>query len=267
LADCTSLAGRTDLSILAAGGSRIRSRSEYLVIDTPGNPGYFWGNYLYFRKAPTATDVDRWQSLFRREFAAEPRVRHFTFGWDEQTPGTEFPEFLRDATSVLALEAAKLVKPPRAFETLLVRPLESDADWEAMVQNQISCRLEGFKLESYEPFKRRQAATFRAMSEAGRGHWWGGFVAGRLVAECGLFLFGNLGRFQAVGTHPEFRRRGICAALVHEISLRTLAANPERTLVMCAAADEPAERVYRSVGFEPRQRQWALCRYPSDEWM
>ena len=38
-------------------------RGEYLVIQTPANPDFYWGNYLIFANPPAKGDFDRWRGL------------------------------------------------------------------------------------------------------------------------------------------------------------------------------------------------------------
>jgi predicted GNAT family acetyltransferase len=100
-------------------------------------------------------------------------------------------------------------------------------------------------------------ARYRRMSEAGRGAWFGAFLGARLVADLGVFSdeTGTLARFQSVGTHPDFRRRGICGALVHQASEWALNTLRVGTLVMAADEEYHAARIYESVGFQPTERQ------------
>lgn len=259
-----SLGAQTDLTILAGQGARITPREGYLAVATEKNPGYYWGNFLHFREAPRAGDLARWEQLFRHEFRFQPGVLHTAFSWDGDAPGEVAPftsaGYDHDPGTVLTL--GELRRPERAAQGLSVRELRGDAGWEGMISNQIACRPDGFELGPYELFKRRQATAYRALAERGAGDWWGAFLGDELVADCGLFFTGSLGRFQSVGTHPAWRRRGICAALIHEVSRRGLARG--HTLVMVAGTDEPAERIYRSVGYVPTERQHGVCRRPSN---
>jgi GNAT superfamily N-acetyltransferase len=96
------------------------------------------------------------------------------------------------------------------------------------------------------------------MADAGLGAWFGAFVEGRLVADRGVFVEGGVARFQAVETHPEFRRRGICATLVHESARHALATLGAERLVMVADAHYHAGRIYESLGFRPTERQLGM---------
>jgi hypothetical protein len=46
--DVASLGFQTDLMIRRLAGSVIVDRREYLVVRTPANPGFWWGNFLLF---------------------------------------------------------------------------------------------------------------------------------------------------------------------------------------------------------------------------
>ena len=167
---------------------------------------------------------------------------------------------------VLTLEKNALKRPKYPFSNLEIRPLKDDKDWEAAIHNQIDCRPESFKLEAYLPFKRVQMRKYRAMSDAGLGNWFGAFLEGRLVAECGLYCFNGVGRYQAVGTHPDFRKKGICGNLIYEsakLSFETLGA---KTLVMVADPEYHAAKVYESVGFTPTEKAIGMYRYPKEQW-
>jgi len=97
------------------------------------------------------------------------------------------------------------------------------------------------------------------------GNWYGAFLNNELVADCGLFIFDKVGRFQSVGTHPAFRGRGICGNLVHHVSHEALANRKAEVLVMCADPEYHAARIYESVGFKPTEKAIGLCRWPK-EW-
>lgn len=270
LADVRSLAPQTDLFIHQYRGL-LRERSGYIVGETPDNPGFFWGNFLFFPRAPQSGDLVKWKELFRKEFAHQPLVRHYAFFWDEESEG-DAAEFLRagfqaETGSVLALSDGGLLKPVKdPKEAITVRPIATEAEWEAVTRNQIACRLDGWKLETYTPFKRKQMAQYRRMVSDGHGHWWGAFRGEELVAECGLFYSGNVGRFQNVGTAPAHRRKGYCSRMVHEICGRAFRENKSRTLVIVAEEDEPADFIYRSVGFAPAGKQFTLTWWPREEW-
>ena len=68
-----------------------------------------------------------------------------------------------------------------------------------------------------------------------------------------------MARYQAVETHPQWRRHGLAATLVYEASLWA-DRHGARSLVVVAARGGPAAGVYRSLGFSERERQVSLLR-------
>jgi ribosomal protein S18 acetylase RimI-like enzyme len=60
----------------------------------------------------------------------------------------------------------------------------------------------------------------------------------------------SLGQFEPVGTHPDFRRRGLARAVLHEGLARLAATGIERARVMTGGANEPAASTYLASGFD-----------------
>lgn len=254
---------RTDL-LFARYDSDILDRGDYTVVRTPSNPTFHWGNFLIFPRAPEASDPHapgtgdaiRWSAAFLREFGHYPALRHRAYTWDAGKIGpaarAEFATLgvSLETNRVLTMESAGALRVPAKFATdVEVRELATDAEWEAAIENQIATRRDVFTRENYEPFKRRQFDRYRRMHAAGLGGWFGAFLEGRLVADLGLYHERGVGRFQSVGTHPDFRRRGICARLVHDVCRIGLTNQGIGTLVMVADDADHAAKIYESVGF------------------
>jgi hypothetical protein len=79
-----SLGYRADLAILALEGSQITDRGDHLVIRTPGNPDYWWGNFLLLRDLRPGSGR-AWLARFAAEF---PGAQHIALGLDETDAGT-----------------------------------------------------------------------------------------------------------------------------------------------------------------------------------
>lgn len=261
-----SLGYFTDLRILEGFGATITERAAYWVIETPTNPGYYWGNFLLFRAAPGPGDYQRWMELFAQEFAHARAVQHRAFGWDAPTKeGSDVAPFLAagfERQDAMVLVTGEPLPPPRPCPDLDVRPLQTEAEWEAALRNQVACRSAGFQEEDYRVFKRRQMADYRALAEAGSGAWLGAFLGDRLVGELGVFVFDGVGRYQSVGTDPAHRRRGVCGTLVYQAARHALEQLGAERLVIVADPDDQATRVYQSVGFIPYEPVFGVCRRP-----
>ena len=101
-----------------------------------------------------------------------------------------------------------------------------------------------------------------AMQSAGSGLWFGALTGGVLAADCGLVHDGVMGRFQYVETQAEWRRRGLCRALVWHVCHHAFGALGLQHLVMCADPHDVAISIYRSVGFLQVDSHWCLQRRP-----
>jgi ribosomal protein S18 acetylase RimI-like enzyme len=253
-----SLGYRTDL-IFPKFDGQIFDRGDYLVILTPTNPTFYWGNFILFANPPDKGDLERWKVIFAREIGGPLKAEHFAFGWDtvDGKLGQVQP-FLDDGFNLnqaVVLTTGQVKIPPKYNQEVLVRPLTADWEWEQATQNQIACRAPEHCLEDYQVFKRDQMRRYRLMSRVGLGHWFGAFLGKQLVAELGVFTSGKLGRFQQVGTHPDFRRQGICGALVYQASRFAFEKMQLETLVMVADEHYHAAKIYESIGFEPQEHQ------------
>lgn len=254
----TSLAWRTDLALLEQGGSEVTHHDDHVVVRTPGNPSYYWGNFVLVPRPPGPGEVDAWLALLERTF---PGSRHRAIGVD----GTDGR--LEDLAPLAAaglepdvsttMTATAVHPPPRPNTEADVRPLTTDDDWE----QQLDFRLQDD--EGTPAFVVPKVAAERSLVEGGAGRWYGAFLDGRLVSSLGLVEASpGLGRFQQVMTLPEVRGRGLAGTLVHAASRWALEERGLSTLVMVADPGYLAIRVYRSVGFADTETQLMALRTP-----
>jgi hypothetical protein len=75
----TSLGYRTDLMLLQLSGSELTDKGEYVVIRTPANPTFWWGNYLLYRTPFAPGALAGRLEVFRQEF---PAAKHGALGID-----------------------------------------------------------------------------------------------------------------------------------------------------------------------------------------
>jgi hypothetical protein len=258
----TSLGFVTDL-IFHRGEAIVTDHGDCLVVETPHNPSFYFGNLLHFAAPPREEDAALWPARFAAAFAGRPEVRHVTFSWDGPIGAAEsFVPLGYRLERQVVLAARAVHRPPKCDDGAEVRALVSDEDFEVAVANHVALREDRFEAAPYERFARAQFGRWRRMAAAGLGAWHGAFVDGRLAADCGLFFddAAGVGRFQSVGTLPGYRRRGLCGRLVWEVARAGLARVP--TLVMVADALYHAARIYESVGFERVETAFAVCLEP-----
>ncbi|WP_037603488.1 GNAT family N-acetyltransferase [Streptacidiphilus rugosus] len=255
-----SLGFRTDVSLLELAGSVVTDHGTHLVVRTPANPGFYWGNFLLLGAPPRPGDAARWSALFAAEF---PDARHRAFGVDGVS-GDAGDSAERAALGVTAeittVLTARGLLPSTAGPHADIRALSGDDDWRQALELDYAC----YGLPSDDNgrrFAERRVAGYRGLCEAGHGSWIGAFVDGRLRAGAGLFATGpELARFQNVETHPDFRRRGLAAAVLRHAARHALPAAADRTLVIVADPDDDAIRLYRALGFADAERQVQLQR-------
>ena len=259
--DIQGLGWRTDLALLEISGSLLEDRGDHVVVRTPDNPTFWWGNFVLLAAPPTdAADARQWLGVFEAEF---PAAEHRTFGIDG-TDGTA-----ADGAPLVALgmetevssvmTATSVHEPSRPNREATYRPLESDADWEQQVELTMAGESVGYDRE----FSEGRARAHRGLAEAGHGQYWGAFEDGRLLSSMGLFRASpGLARFQTVKTHPDARGKGLAGTLVHEISRFGFTDLGAETLVMVADPEYLAIRVYRGVGFADTEVQIGVERKP-----
>lgn len=244
----------------------IADRGDYLVVRTPSNPTYYWGNFLLFEGPPGEGDFDRWREVFAVEIGTPPTTRHIALGWDgadgECGQVRPFIDAGFEMESSIVLSTDRVHLPPKVCKEAQVRRIAEEWEWEAVIENQVTGRDPKFSEDGYREYAIQKMRMYRAMATQGLGHWFGAFIDGRLAGDLGLYVFDGLGRFQIVGTHPEYRRRGICGRLVHEAASFAFEHMSAERLVMVADPEYHAAKIYESVGFVPVERQMGLTLYP-----
>ena len=260
----TSLGFRTDLALLTAAGSLVEDRGTHLVIRSPENPSYFWGNFLLLAEPPVPGGEKEVVAAFHTEF---PKADHVSIGIDSEDltddarAAFEAAGMTVDLSTVLTTSR---LTAPREVEAE-VRPLVSDEDWEARAR--LSQQLyPQTSEEAFMTFARAKNAQEKKLVDAGRGQRFGAFVERALVSTAGCFVTeAGVARFQSVETHPDHRRRGLAGAVTHAAGQHALDHLGVGTLVIVADTDGEAIGLYRSLGFTDSERQ-LMMEQRSGEW-
>ncbi len=257
-----SLGLQSDLALLDA---ETIDRGHYLVVRSPQEQGFYWGNLLVFAEAPKPGELQVWSALFEREFEDLSEVRHQTFIWDAATEPCDLEEFEAagfKTVRTVVLTTSDLSSPKYPNADVMIRELRREEDWEALLELKLLCRDSEHELEPFTEYAKGRLRSYRRRIEAEQGEWYAAFVGRRLVASLGIFRSGDAARYQIVETHPEFRRQGICGTLVHDVARRALAREDVNTLVMLADPEYHAARIYESLGFAPSETLVGVCRWP-----
>lgn len=258
-ATAVGLGWRTDLALLQQSGTLVEDAGTHLVVRTPDNPAFHWGNYLLLREVPAPGSGEQWLAEFVATF---PDSAHVAIGLDLPHGSLDDAAPLVEVGLVpdlsVVLTAAALAPRP-APAGVQVRPLRGGADWEQRVD--LALARYPSDDEGYAEFVRRRSASERRRTEAGHGDWWGAFEDGRLLAGLGLFDAGSgLARYQDVETHPDAERRGLASALLDASAMHARDRLGTTTLVIVADPEAGAAGLYRRLGFVDAEVQVGLDR-------
>lgn len=249
----------TDLHMTELSGGSVTDHGTFLAVRTPDNPGYYHGNYLFLRFLPR--DLEAWVKTADEVIGAS----HICLRWDG--PGLSDAEmaaaaragFGSDDGIAMELTAVGSVK---SRADLVVRPLVFPAEWDAVVALDVACEPSEEDSAEYQLFKDRIRAARQRWLSNHAATWWGAFAGDQLVGGCGLVPCGDVGRFQVVETHPEYRRQGVCTTLIATLARAGL--KKHRALLLCAEPDGPALELYRRLGFVEVGWQRTLIRSGAD---
>jgi GNAT superfamily N-acetyltransferase len=257
-----SLGFQTDLMLRLLEGSKIVDHGGYLTVRSPGNPTFWWGNFLLMPESALRDEAAAWMARFTEAF---PRAAHMTIGvdgtggWARQPAEYLAAGFRFEHSTVMT--AAAVREPPHRNDAAECRPLATEDDWRQAIELRLACTEEP---SGAREFCERRIADERRLAEAGHGACFGAFQDGRLAAQLGLFSDGGkTARYQNVETHPSARRQGLAGTLVYHAGCYGLGALGASTLVMVADPGYSAIRIYRSVGFADLETQLSLLREPA----
>lgn len=259
-----SLGHQTDL-IFARFFGIIGEHQGCISIQSPSNRTHYFGNYLIYPSAPQKGDFPVWARDFEALVGSKEVVKHLLFCWDDPVSQGDVQEFL-DAGFILEdsiVMKADHLKTATSKVPVELRPLQdTDEDWEQLFKLQMTLRPEEHEEGAYAQFKRAHLKMYREMQRQNLGHWYGAFLDGQMVCNMGLFVDDALARYQQVGTHPQHRNLGLTRALLKYASDHTFQTFGPRTLVIVADEHYFAKDIYKSMGFEPVEKQYALLRMP-----
>jgi GNAT superfamily N-acetyltransferase len=262
-----NLVCRTD-AIFHRRDGFIEEFPTHWVIRTPSNPSFWFGNYILFRNAPQPADLATWLGIHAAAFSLT--LNHITLGWDLPEPG-EIQQFLDvgfRASHGISLSMSSYEGEVTINPNLQIRPLQTDAEWEAMVAQQIRIDSEDFHYpEDAGTFRRQQMVSSREMAQEGRGDWWGAFLGLELVGGMGLYFdeAQTIGRFQYVTTDSRHRRQRVCTTLLDHIVRYAFSTVDPEVLVISTDAEETNHAIptYRNFGFKDAMRSYAVTRLSS----
>ncbi|RXJ70613.1 hypothetical protein CS022_22850 [Veronia nyctiphanis] len=245
----------------------VTHKDGYTLVKTPSNPTYFGGHYLILDSPPEADKFTHWEQTFRNEL---PDSEHLLLSWrcpdnQEDIDVSYFSGKGYDISHSVYLTAKQFREPEQLNHSLTIRKIISDDDWSAVLELDL-LQNKNFEPEKYRTFATTHYQTYREMTAQGLGDWYGAFLNDQLVGHLGLYYDGEIGRFQNVVTHPDFRRQGICKTLVYSVSTQAKTTLNLESLVLEADEEYIAANIYKSLGYEETERTMSVCWYDKTKW-
>lgn len=252
-----SLALTTELALAALRG-RVTDRGDYLVVETPDNPGYYDGNVLVLPAPPQVGEVGYWTRRFADELGKNPAIKHVTLWWDGTT-GDEGAAaelhaagFTLQTNQVMVLDRGARASEQAATFGVTVRELTPD---EVLATADVAYTIGDRHDDTYRLFLDRRAAWHRDLVQRGLATFWGVFDGDALVASLGLVWLDDrkVARFQDVQTLPSHRKRGLASALLTASTSAAFARGSERVVII-TEPDGAGARLYTRHGFRTVER-------------
>ena len=250
--------------MLRLSGASIEDRGDHLVVTSPDNPGYHWGNFLLVTDPQARNDASRCVGLFRATF---PDARHLCIGLPAEPDPEPWAAFGLPVTSDEVMSTTTLPAQRPAPDGYSIPP--------AAHPGPVGCRCGGEhrgerphrggargRVPGLRDWRMRSRAE---LSERGAAAFFGAFVGDECVSNLGIVLCGKdaqgrvVARYQSVQTAVDHRRRGLAGHLVG-VAAGWAADRGAQRWVIATESDNPAGRLYRSLGFAPDSRSWQVER-------
>lgn len=240
---------------------------DAVALRTPDDPSFRWGNLLVLPAPLGPGDRTRWEARFAVAFADLPGVRHLTFAWtgaDGALVELEAAGYEADRNTLRLAGPERIASAVPAPDGFSLRTALADADWEAVIELQMEDP-HGEALDAYRAHRERRAALYRRIADGRvpglRGAWYLAAVDGAPAGSMGVFVRGDLARFQFVHVSRGFRRRGVATAMVHGVARAAFDVWGAQRAAIMVDEGTPAERIYRRLGFDVvAERYVGACR-------
>ena len=238
---------KTDLSILEMSGSIIEDFGDHLVVRTPRNPNYHWGNCILVTAPESAADADKWIQRYNHVF---PQNQWLSIGLPEMP--TDSDEWIRHGATLTQFDVLSAATLPmqQPLETGYTARMFQEQDWKTLTERELAEALSegGYKPEVIESFVLETNSSRKQMVDSGKAAWFGVFFDGEMVSNLGIVVCGETGRYQSVETNSNHRRKGLAS---HLLGLAASWSQEQgcRDWVLVTEETNDAGRVYRLAGF------------------
>ena len=246
------LSWHTDIAVLVGSGSSVDEHADHLVVRTPANPTYAWGNFVMVTDPACVDDASRWAAVFAHSF---PDAGHRAVGLP--TNPTDVGAWAAlgleiEHEDVLVRDAP--VDPRPLPEGYVVRPLSSDGDWEQSHALRLADLTEEQRSEPGRvAYEGGSTEARRRLVDSGNAVFLGAFAGDELAADQGILDCGaGVARYQDVITKASHRRRGLTSHLLGEAAAWAADRGVHAWVILADAGEAPS-RLYQKLGFRPTQ--------------
>jgi len=215
------------------------------------SPDIYDANHVADARPTTPAQIEETLVAIDREFAD---VKHRRFIVDHRTP----PEFVarlvldgyeREDVLVSLLDGELLGPAPEEFD---IRPVESEADWDAYWELMLKDWHEHIarqKRKVGDDIARQMLGTKRLKQPPVQ--YFMAYVRNRPVAYFNSWAgIDGVGQVEDLFTLPRFRKRGIARALIHHCVADARAKGAGPVIIAADPTDTP-KRIYAAMGFRP----------------
>ena len=239
----------TDLFILKLSGSNIHDFDSHLIINSPENPEFHWGNFVLVKDPEAVNDSFRWVDVFQKNF---PEASWTAIGLPLHPSSSETWQKLGMKLETLeVLKSDTLPAQPKINENYTSRIFEGE-DWIQLLNYEIKSNLTSGEHEpaEFEKFIRNAISVRKSLCDQQKAAWFGAFFDDELVSSLGIIICEEIARYQEVQTNEHHRRRGLASHLLGKAS-SWANGKGAKSFVIITESTNDAGRVYRKAGFDP----------------
>lgn len=239
----------TDLEILRLSGSSIEEFDDHIVVKSPKNPSFHWGNFILVSQSGVVEDASRWVNTFEQNFPSAnwvsiglPTFPLSSGAWEKHGLELERMDVLKAET----MPSVPDISAPYTSRVL------QGSDWDLLLEREISENLKAgdHDPDSYEIFIRKAIENYKMLCEKGVAAWFGAFLEEELVADLGIVVCGKTARYQSVQTDENHRKKGLASHLLGEAATWAGERGCNSWVIVTESTND-AGRVYRRAGFKP----------------
>lgn len=237
----------TDLEVARRSGALVAQREQGMVVRTPQNPQFYWGNFVLVSSELPAVEA-------RQFFAAEfPAADHEAIGLLGAPGAVGWQPGELEVSEVRSARTCPQAPPVAGYR---LAPLGGN-DWRQAWRNEVA----GMP-DAYADFAWRRIQARQRMTEQGDACFVGAFSGDELVADLGVVVCGSVARYQSVSTVPAQRGQGLASWLLAAAGRWAQQRGVEKWVIISEPGSDAA-RLYERLGFRVVEQAYQVEKVPA----